>query len=70
MPFSRPRHLRVERGLLPERVAQRDQEEVEVDEVEEARDHAGLVDAGTNRPDQPRRLQLGERPVAAWWRAA
>ena len=59
------RDLDVERVVFAERVAERHQEEVEVDEVEEARHHAELVDAGADRPDQAGGLELGERAIAA-----
>jgi len=54
--------LLFQRVVLHERVAQRQQEEVEIDQIEEARHHAELVDAGADAHDQARGPQLVERP--------
>ena len=59
------RQLGVERILLEQRVRHRHQEEVEVEALEEARDHPGHVDAGPDRADLAALLQLRKRAVAA-----
>ena len=51
--------------LIEQCVRQRDKEEVHVDQVEEARDHAEFVDAGTEPADPPGRPELRQRPRAA-----
>ena len=57
--------LALERVVLHQRVAQGHQEEVDVEQVEEARHHAELVDAGADRLDLAAAAQLLERPPAA-----
>ena len=51
--------------MLHQRVAQGHEKEVDVEQVEEARHHAELVDAGTDRLDLTAAAQLLERPPAA-----
>ena len=50
---------------IQQRVRQRDQEEVEVHQVEKARYHAEFVDAGADAADQPRLFELRQRAEAA-----
>ena len=51
--------------MLHQRVAQGHEKEVDVEQVEEARHHAELVDAGPDRLDLAAAAQLLERPPAA-----
>ena len=46
-------------------VGHRHEEEVQVHDVQEARDHAQLVDTGADTPDESRRLELRDGPPAA-----
>jgi hypothetical protein len=55
------RKLGVEHGLVEQRVGHGDQEEIEIEPLQPARQHPPLVDSRADGSDQPRPLQLIER---------
>ena len=59
------RKFAVQDLLIEQCVGQRDEEEVHVDQVEEARDHAEFVDAGAEPADPPGCPELRESSRAA-----
>ena len=56
-PFAE-REFFIEGGLFGERIGRGDKEEIEIHEIEEARDCPEPVDACADRSDQPARLQV------------